>query len=286
MREKRIELWQKNRGIVFILPSLIGVSLFFLLPYLSVLKQSFTSTISSEWLGLANYQTVLENKAFRLAVANTVKFMGACLPILLSLSLGFALLLQKNQRFSNWIKTGFLFPMVIPVASIAFFWRLMFEKQGLLNLLLSTVNDSPVDWMNSKSAFWVLVVTYVWKNLGYNLILWLSGLAGISETIYEAARVDGAGKWTIFFRITVPNLLPTFFVITVLSTLNTFKIFREAYLVAGEYPHQSMYMVQHVFNNWFREMDVGKMAAGSILNTVVIMLLIVLLQKRWGEIDD
>lgn len=288
MKERMIHFYKQNRSLVFILPSFIGVTLFFLFPYLIVLKQSISvvSENSASSLSLINYQNVFTNTAFRLAVANTIKFVAACLPILLSLSLGCALLLKQSQHFSKWIKTGFLFPMVIPVASIAFFWRLMFEKQGLLNLLLSKIGIESTDWLNSKQAFWLLVLAYVWKNLGYNLILWLAGIANIPDSIYEAARIDGADKWTIFRKITLPNLLPSVFIITVLSILNTFKIFREAYLVAGEYPHQSMYLIQHVFNNWFREMDVGKMAAGSVLNTAVIMTLILLLQKKWGESND
>ncbi|KAF1296210.1 sugar ABC transporter permease [Enterococcus sp. JM4C] len=286
MKEKLRLIYQQNKGLTFILPSLMGVSLFFLFPYLNVLIQSFMSPMENEGVSLRNYQQVIDNQAFRLAASNTIKFVGVCLPILLSLSLVFALMLRRSSRVTHWLKTGFLFPMVIPVASIAFFWRLVFEKQGLLNLLVSTIGLTPMDWMNTKEAFWLLVFTYVWKNLGYNLILWLAGLSGISESIYEAAQVDGANQWMIFWRITVPNLLPTFFITTVLSTLNTFKIFREAYLVAGEYPHQSMYLIQHVFNNWFREMDISKMAAGSVLNTGVIMGLILLLQRKWGAMDE
>lgn len=280
MKRKIVTICKANKGILFILPSLFGVALFFLLPYLEVIKQSVTVPLESSGLGLFNYKTVIQNEAFRLAALNTAKFIGVCLPILLSLSLGFALILKKSTTLSNVIKTGFLFPLVIPIASVAFFWKLTFEKQGFLNLIVSQIGITPVDWMNSDAAFWILVFTYVWKNLGYNLILWLAGLSGIPEVIYEAARVDGASKMQIFFKITLPNLLPTFFIITVLSILNTFKIFREAYLVAGEYPHQSMYLIQHVFNNWFREMDVGKIAAGSIINTAVMMLFIVILQKR------
>lgn len=286
MRQKLLNFCKNNRGLLFILPSLIGVCLFFLFPYLDVVKQSVTSSISSNWLGLAHYQEVIQNQAFQLAVKNTLRFVSICLPILLVTSLSFALVLKGNSKLSNWIKTGFLFPMVIPVASIAFFWKLMFEKQGFLNLILDKVGISTIDWMNSNAAFWILVFTYVWKNLGYNLILWLAGLSGISESIYEAAKIDGANKWEIFWYVTIPNLLPTFFIITVLSLLNTFKIFREAYLVAGEYPHQSIYLIQHVFNNWFREVDMGKMAAGNILNIVVIMIFILGLQNKWGKLDE
>lgn len=113
------------------------------------------------------------------------------------------------------------------------------------------------------------------------MVLWLAGLAGISPSIYEAAAVDGAGAWTIFWRITLPNLLPSLFTITVLSFLNAFKVFREAYLVAGDYPHDSMYLLQHLFNNWFRELSMDKLAAGAVMTAGVILFLILLLRRAW-----
>ena len=94
--------------------------------------------------------------------------------------------------------------------------------------------------------------------------------------------MDGANEWQCFWRITLPNLLPTLFTITVLSFLNSFKVFREAYLVAGNYPDQSMYLMQHLFNNWFRDLDMDKMAAGAVLMSLVILALVLLLQKAWG----
>ena len=133
--------------------------------------------------------------------------------------------------------------------------------------------------MNTKAAFWVLVISYIWRNLGYDVVLWTAGLASIPETLYEAAKVDGAGSWQCFWKITVPNLLPSVFTIVVLSVLNAFKVFREAYLVAGDYPHESMYLLQHLFNNWYRDLSVDKMAAAAVVNSVIILILILFLKR-------
>ena len=152
-----------------------------------------------------------------------------------------------------------------------------------MNGSLALLQLSPIDWMNSETAFGVLVFSYIWKNLGYDVVLWLAGLSAIPDSLSEAARVDGANEWQCFVRITLPNLIPTLFTITVLSFLNSFKVFREAYLVAGNYPDQSMYLLQHLFNNWFRDLDMDKMAAGAVLMSLVILALILLLQKAWGE---
>lgn len=139
--------------------------------------------------------------------------------------------------------------------------------------------------MNSGAAFGVLVFSYIWKNLGYDVVLWIAGLHGIPESIYEAARVDGAGAWKCFFYITLPNIRPVAFTVVILSFLNSFKVFREAYLVAGNYPQEQIYLLQHVFNNWFSELSVDKMAAGSVLLCIVLVVFVLLLQKSWDKED-
>ncbi len=266
-------------GLFFLLPSLSGVCFFVLLPFLDVVRRSFASAVTEEWVGLKNYESTLQNPAFQLAARNTLRFSLICIPALLALSLLLGIFLQRLKTLGGFLKTAFLFPMAIPVASIALVWKLLFEDRGLLNSLLSGLGLSPVSWMDSPMAFWVLVLSYLWKNLGYDIVLWMAGLSGISDQIYEAARIDGAGEWTLFRRITLPCLLPTLFTVSVLSLLNSFKVFREAYLVAGDYPHNSMYLLQHLFNNWFRDLSFDRMAAGAVLVCLVVLTLILLMQK-------
>lgn len=137
--------------------------------------------------------------------------------------------------------------------------------------------------MNSPSSFWVLVGSYVWKNIGYDMVLLLSALTGIPVSLYEAAQLDGANRNQQFRYVTLPHLYPALFVTTVLSVINAFKVFREAYLVAGNYPHEAMYLLQHLFNNWFLRLDIDKVSAAATLVSLVLMVLILLLQKVWGE---
>ncbi len=281
MRKRRKK--QELTGLLFVLPSLVGVLAFVLAPFADVIRRSFASAITEEWVGLKNYQDVLVNNAFRLACWNTFRFSVICLPALLGISLLIGVLLQEKTRAGEAIKTAFLFPMAIPVASVVLVWRTLFEKQGLLNGIWNGLGLSPVEWMDSPTAFWVLVGSYLWKNLGYDIVLWMAGLSGISSAIYEAARIDGAGEWTIFRRITLPCLLPTLFTVSVLSILNSFKVFREAYLVAGDYPHRSMYLLQHLFNNWFRDLSFDRMAAGAVLVCLVILCLIGIMRRGFDK---
>lgn len=280
MKKKK---WNKSRRafLAFLLPSFLGVVFFVLLPFLDVFKRSFTTAITGEFVGIQNYVTVYENRAFRLAVGNTLRFTLVCLPLLLVLGLLAALLLT-NMKQAQLLKSFFLLPMAMPAATIVLIWKMTFSESGFLNRLLS----AHTDYMGTGLAFWVLVFSYVWKNLGYTVVLWLAGLLAIPEDYIQAAKVDGAGKVRIFFSIILPQLKGCMYTITVLSFLNSFKVFRESYLVSGAYPHESMYLLQHLFNNWFVYLELDKMAAAAVCIGIVLLGVILFLEKLWEEGDE
>lgn len=273
------KLW----GWLFVTPSLLGVVVFYLIPFGDVVRRSFVRALDGRFAGLMHYRQVLGNEAFCLAAQNTIRFVVVCLPLLLCISLGVAVLLQKMVRGREVLKSAYLLPLAIPAASIVLLWQILFDRQGIWNAVLASLHLPARDWMNTDASFWVLVFTYLWKNMGYDVILWLAGLNGISRSIYEAAYVDGAGERQCFWYITLPSLRPVAFTIVVLSLLNSFKVFREAYLVAGNYPQDKIYMLQHVFNNWFSTLSVDKMAAGSVLLCIVVSVFVLLLQRSWSE---
>ncbi len=274
---------RRRAGWLFMLPSLAGVLVFYLIPFGDVVRRSFLRTAGDSFAGLDNYKQVFANQAFRLAAGNTARFVLVCLPLLLGISLGLAVLLQKQVRMRKVMKSAYLVPLAVPAASVVLLWNIVFDKAGILNGILSAFHLQGKDWMNSDASFWVLVFSYIWKNLGYDVILWLAGLLGISESVYEAAKVDGAGEWKSFLYITLPHIRPVAFTIVIVSFLNSFKVFREAYLVAGNYPQEKIYLLQHVFNNWFSDLSVDKMAAGSVLLCGVITVFVMILQRSWGE---
>ena len=269
----------------FLLPGFCGVAVFSLLPFMDVIRRSFVQAVSGRFCGLENYRIVLHNRAFLLAVKNTLRFLLVCLPLLLGISLVLAFLLHAWQmafhQKQRLLKAAYLVPMAIPAASLVLLWKLMFDKHGFVNGILHLCGIHAVDWMNTGAAFFFFFFSYIWKNLGYTMVLWLAGLSSISPDLYEAAEMDGAGRMTQFFKITLPLIRPLIFTIVVLSFLNSFKVFREAYLVAGNYPQEDMYLLQHLFNNWFTDLSVDKMAAGSVLLALVITVFVLLLQKLW-----
>ena len=280
MKKKK---WNKSRRafLAFLLPSFLGVVFFVLLPFLDVFKRSFTTAVTGEFVGIQNYVTVYENRAFRLAVGNTLRFTLVCLPLLLVLGLLAALLLT-NMKQAQLLKSFFLLPMAMPAATIVLIWKMTFSESGFLNRLLS----AHTDYMGTGLAFWVLVFSYVWKNLGYTVVLWLAGILAIPEDYIQAAKVDGAGKVRIFFSIILPQLKGCMYTITVLSFLNSFKVFRESYLVSGAYPHESMYLLKHLFNNWFVYLELDKMAAAAVCIGIVRLGVILFLEKLWEEGDE
>lgn len=264
----------------FLLPGLCGTGIFVLLPFADVARRSFFDVWGRDFTGLRNYEEVLDNEAFRLAVWNTVRFTLCCIPLLLAVSFLLALLVHGIGRGvgRELIKTSFLTPLAVPVASVVFLWQVLFQDRGLVNRILLELGREPVSFLGSGMAFWVLVFTYIWKNAGYDMVLWLAGLSGIPESLYEAARMDGAGRLACFRYVTLPEMTGTAGLTAILSLVNSFKAFREAYLIAGSYPHESIYLLWHLFQNWFFHLEVTKLYAGAVL--LVLALLLVLLVFR------
>ena len=287
-RRRKRRLWARGEGfaaLAFLAPSLIGLSVFFLIPFIDAVRRSFYDARGKNFIGLEGYSSVLGNSAFRLAAANTAKFAAVCIPLLLAISLVTALLIRSVRPRGRALKTTYLLPMAVPVASIVLLWKVMFHQNGLANTVLIALGAEPIDFMGSSAAFWVLIFTYLWKNNGYDMVLWLAGLDGISESLYEAARVDGANSWQCFRYITLPDLLPTVGLVSILSLLNGFKVFREAYLVAGAYPHDSIYLLQHLFNNWFQNLDISRLCAAATMLCLALLIVILFLQRFLRETD-
>ena len=285
MRNKTQSGRLARKAYLFLLPSLAGTAVFVLLPYVDVVRRSFFEAAGGRFVAMQNYVTVVGNSAFRLASFNTLRFLVICVPLLVRVSLFCSMLIAGLKEEGTVFKTSLLVPLAIPVASIVLLWKLFFHPQGMVNQITALFGMAGIDWINGDTAFGVLVFTYVWKNLGYDVVLWVAGLAAISDELYEAARVDGAGIVARFLYVTLPGLSKTAFLVVSLSVFNSFKVFREAYLIAGEYPHESIYMLQHLFNHWFVTLDIQKMSAASVLLMLVVALPVITkgLASRRGE---
>lgn len=289
MRNKRFRI-KKQPWIFFLAPSFFGVCLFVLLPFGDVIRRSFLTAVTEEFNGIDNYTLIFHNDAFLLAVKNTLFFTSFCIPLLVALGLFIALPLGRAKH-AQFIKTLYLFPLAMPTATIVIVWKMLFSDRGFLNKgitellqkLTGSADTFHMDYLGCSAAFFLLAGTYVWKNLGYTVVLWLAGIMGVSQDILEAAKVDGAGRWKSLIYVLLPNLKGSLYTIVVLSVLNSFKIYREAYLVAGSYPHESIYLLQHLFNNWYVNLELDKMAAAAVLTGGFLFIMILLLQRLWDK---
>lgn len=270
-----------------LLPSLIGVLIFFIVPFCVIIYYSMVDNpINKEFVFLQNYINIIKNTAFRRAAMNTLTFSLTAVPLAVVLSMLLAMLLDCKIPFVSQFRTSFLCPMMVPVASVVLIWQVIFHYNGVLNDFLANFGVDKIDWLKSTKGQIVIVVLFLWKNLGYNMILFLSALNNIPKDIIEVATLEGAGAFYKFFRIKLRYLSPTILFVTVLSLINSFKVFREVYLLTGDYPYDSLYMLQHFMNNTFRNIDYQKLSSAAILMAIVMVAIIGVLfiaENKFGE---
>ena len=273
-------------GMLFCLPAIAGMAVFFIVPFYITLRMSVSENMgSSAFVGLKNYADVIASSAFKLAAKNTFRFFGVALPCIFFLSLGIALLLFRNLKKFDFFRTVFVFPLVLPVSSVVLFFQIVFGDLGILNRFLESLGSTAQDWMG-EHAFIVLLILYLWKNTGYNVVLFLAALNSIPKEYYEAADIDGAGSFTKVTRLTLPLIAPHTRFILVISIVNLFKSFREAYILFGDHPDRSIYMIQHFINNNFINLNYIRLSVGAVLVFLVIFVMVGLLLGLRGKGGD
>ncbi|AZN43900.1 sugar ABC transporter permease [Paenibacillus albus] len=262
-------------AIWFLAPSALGFLVFYLIPFAMGLWYSFLDRPNDgSFVGLANYKELLNSDSFRKAAQNTFLFTSVSVPITIALSLLLALLLNQSIYLRNWLRTAYVLPLVVPVASVVLIWQVLFDWNGTVNSWLYGFGLSRIDWMKSEWARGVLSVVYAWKNIGYNIILFLAGLQNIPKDYYETADLEGAGTFHKLARITLVYLTPTLFFVVLMGLISSFRIFRETYLIASDYPHDSIYMLQHYMNNMFLSLDMQKLTSAAVVMVVCLLLLV------------
>ena len=284
----KIRKKQDNKtALLFLGPSLMGFLIFFFIPFIGGLYYSVVdSPIGGRFVGLKNYIDLIRNPVFLKASYNTLLFTIVNVPLGMLLSLGLALVLNRKIYGRHIIRTGFIIPLVIPVASIVLVWQILFDINGSLNDLMTSLGIMPRDWMKTDLARSVVGMLYLWKNVGYNMVLFLAGLQNIPLEYYEAADIDGAGRGHKFIHITLVYLTPTMFFVFVMAIINSFKVFREVYLITGAYPHDSIYMLQHYMNNKFVSLDYQMLTAAAFIMAVFICILVLILFKIQRKINN
>lgn len=270
---------QNGRGKVaswgFLSPSLFGVLLFFVLPVCVVIYYSMVDNpINHEFVFLDNFVRVFQNAAFKQAASNTLHFSFVAVPLAVILSLLLAMMLDAKIPFRSQMRTFFLSPMMVPIASVILIWQVLFHYNGLVNDVIEQFGMGKIDWLKSGYAQVVVILLFLWKNLGYNMILFLAALSAIPKEILEVAVLESASPFQIFWHIKVRYLSSTILFVTIMSLINSFKVFREIYLLTGSYPYDTIYMLQHFMNNAFNQLDYQKLSAAAIMMSLVMVVII------------
>lgn len=277
----------KRTSALFLAPSFLGVMAFFILPFIVVIVYSLVDNpINMEFNGLDNFIRVMNNGAFKKAIANTLKFSVIAVPLAVVLSLMLAVVLEWKIPFRSQFRTFFLSPMMVPVASIVLIWQVLFHYNGAVNEWLGAFGIEKIDWLKSNKAYIVVVILFLWKNLGYNMILFMAALSNIPEDLIEVARLENANKWQIFYHIKLRFMSSTILFVTIMSLINSFKVFREVYLLTGDYPVDTIYMLQHYMNNMFSKLDYQNLSAAAVLMSlcmIVIIGIMFLIENYYGK---
>ena len=274
-------------GSVWLAPSFLGVATFYIVPFFIIIYYSLiTSTINPSFAFLDNYINLFGNRAFMNAASNTLKFSVVAVPLAVILSLFIALMLEARIPLKSYFRTFFLSPLMVPVASVVLIWQVLFHPNGAVNELIMLFGADAIDWMQSEYSQIVVIVLFLWKNLGFNMILFMAALSNIPKELLETADVEGAGPIRKLLYIKLRYLSPTLLFVTILSLINSFKVFREVYQLTGDYPYGDLYMLQHFMNNMFRSLDYQRIAAAAVIMTIAMVIIILVLffaENRFGR---
>jgi len=269
-------------GWVFAAPALLVITVFFGLPVLAAFALSLTDFDiyaladlgNMRFVGLHNYWTLLQDPLFWKALGNTLYFVVIGVPLSIAMSLAAALLLHSRLgRFKPFFRTAFFAPVVTTVVAVAVIWRYLFHtRYGLVNWGLSGVGIEPVDWLGDPHwAMPTIIAFAVWKNFGYNMIIFLSGLQSIPEDLYEAARIDGASPWRQFRHVTLPMLGPVLLLVGILTMAGYFQLFAEPYVMTQGGPLESTVSVLYLmYEQGFKWWNLGTASAVAFILFVLM----------------
>lgn len=282
-----LEKRKKMAGIWLAAPALLGTFLFFLLPFAICIEYSFTFGVGGAYFaGLENYKGVFSSYAFQLAASNTLRFLAIGVTLNITLSFFTALILKKGLAGSRLFRYILLLPLVLPIASVVMVVQVFFAETGIVNHWLASLGVPIAQWLQGPNAFYVLLGLYLWKSFGYSVILLLSGLNAVPDEFYQTAAIEGAGGVQKLVFVTLPMMPPHLFLAVVMGIVNAFKSYREAFLLGGKHPHDSIYMIQHFLNNNFENLNYQKLSVAAIMLLFVLLALLCglyLFQNKFKE---
>ena len=279
--EETITAW------IFLTPALILLTIFLFGPIAYLFYLSFTNgnLIANQWIGLANYQRLLADPDFRQVIGNTVYFTVATVIPSLVIPIGLAVLLNRTLPLRGLLRTAYFIPSITSLVAVGLGFRWLFQNSGPVNNFLISLGLEAIPWLNS--TFWampVLILLSIWKQLGFNMVVFLAGLQAIPQSRYEAAELDGANGWAKFWYITLPGLSPTLVFASVTTAIFTLRSFEQVYVITSGGPSNSTnLLVYYIYEEAFRQFDFGYAAAATTLLLVIALVLVYVQLTAWRD---
>lgn len=266
--------YRKKSLWLFLLPGLAGLMVFYLVPFIGGIYYSLTDgTINNAFVKFANYERVWQNEVFRLGLKNTMELSLICAPLIFVLSFILAAMLKTLKDKSAPFRNILLMPYLMPSSALLIVWLLLFDYGGVINRICEALGAGRVLWLESEALRAPIVLLYIWKNVGFSVVIFSAALQALPEPYYEFASLEGANAVQKELKITLPLILPTAFLVFVLAWVNAFKIFKEVYFIGGAYPRDAVYTLQHFMNNKFAKLDYQDVTTAAYSFAVIVLVL-------------
>ena len=275
---------RKRYVIPFLIPGMAGLLLFYIVPFFGGIWYSVTDgSFENAFVGIDNYRNVWNNPMFQLGLKNTLELSVICAPLLWILSFLLSLLLNRVRPAGTFFRSSGLLPYLMPSSAVLIIWLLWFDFGGPVNHLLNALGASRVQWLQGGELRFPIVLMFLWKNLGFCVIIFMAALQAIPEALYEYATLEGASYAQQAFRITLPLIVPSAFLVFILAWINAFKIFKEVYFIGGAYPDEPVYTLQNYMNNMYGKLNYQNVTTAAYSFAVIVFVLFGILfwiQKR------
>ena len=257
---------------LLLLPGMLGILVFYVVPFFGGIYYSVTDgSFENKFVGFDNYLRVWQNPMFQMGLKNTLELSVLCAPTIWLLSFLMAAMLKSLKEKSTAFRNVLLMPYLMPSSAMLLIWLTMFDYGGVINRIVAALGYERVLWLEGNALRAPVVLLYIWKNLGFSVVLFSAALATVHPSLYEYASLEGAGSLTQAFKITLPQIWPTAFLVFVLAWVNAFKIFKEVYFIGGAYPQDAVYTLQHFMNNKFAKLDYQDVTAAAYSFAVIVL---------------
>ncbi len=269
---------KKHLVLPFLLPGLAGILLFYAIPFFGGVWYSLTDgSFENAFVGFQNYVNVWQNPMFQLGLKNTMELSLICAPTLFLLSFVFSVILNRIRPAGGFFRSSVLLPYLMPSSAVLIIWLLWFDYGGPVNRLMTALGGSRVFWLQGTELRLPVVLLFLWKNLGFCVIIFLAALQAIPEALYEYATLEGASFTRQAFSITLPLIVPSAFLVFILCWVNAFRIFKEIYFIGGAYPDEPLYTLQNYMNNMYGKLNYQNVTTAAYSFAVIVFALFGLL---------